>query len=61
MSLVCPLRGVIWSYLQRGNRRVILHPGQVKPLNASVKAPHISYYLSSCLRPYLLHYKHKKQ
>ena len=55
MSLVYPLRGVIWSYLQRGNRRVILHPGQVKPLNASVKAPHISYYLSSCLRPYLLH------
>ena len=61
MPLVCPLRGVIWSYLQRGNRRVILHPGQVKPLNASVKAPYISYYLSSCLRPYLLHYKHKKQ
>ena len=60
MPLVCPLRGVIWSYLQRGNRRVILHPGQVKPLNASVKAPYISYYLSSCLRPYYLRCRHKK-
>ena len=60
MALVCPLRGVIWSYLQRGNRSVILRPDQVKPLNASVKTPYISYYLSSCLHPHLLRCRHKK-